>query len=494
MAYIVDVDMYAIGATLLLRASITGEESAMGTTRRQTDKPTLKKHSAAIQLHTTLTLLQRKTWNVLLWHAYHELPTKEIHCIPLLQLKRLVGYDSKDEAYLKDATVAMMQCLVEWNVLGKDGAHCWGAAVLLASVQIEHGVCSYGFAPHLRPKLYNPEMFARLDLDLQKQFTSKYALALWELCTDYLGGKRDAGETPWIALADFRQLMGIAASMYTRYKLLSQRVLTPALAEINRVSDFRVTVAYQRQGRQITALKFQMRRIVGLPGPCATPPPVSAPDDLPDVVRDLQAAGLALHEAWDIWRQGFAAVMEDVRPAGGHDDADAAFAAYVREKIHLLKRRQAAGKVVHTTGFLREAIRTNYANPEYAAEQQREARRVERQTAVAVEHTRQALTQQQAALEARRDQDLQALCDRIAAEQPEVLEQAVAWALQEVPGFHLLYQRGQTALENYRDRVAMHALLHPYFERYAPACFGAVRARYATEIAALDQPLSALHP
>src|SRR3990172_2278469 len=100
--------------------------------RQPTDRPTLKKHSAAIQLHNTLTLLQRKTWNVLLWHAYHALPTQEIHAMPFPQLMQLVGYDSKDAAYLKEATVAMMHCIVEWNMLGKDGAHVWGAAVLLA--------------------------------------------------------------------------------------------------------------------------------------------------------------------------------------------------------------------------------------------------------------------------------------------------------------------------------------------------------------------------
>ena len=38
-----------------------------------------------------------------------------------------------------------------------------------------------------------------------------------------------------------------------------------AVAEINHVSDFHVTVAYQRQGRKITALKFKVRRVQMLP-------------------------------------------------------------------------------------------------------------------------------------------------------------------------------------------------------------------------------------
>ena len=55
-------------------------------------------------------------------------------------------------------------------------------------------------------------MYARLDLNLQRRFDSKYGLALWELCADYLGSGREYGETPYIPLEAFRKLMGIAES------------------------------------------------------------------------------------------------------------------------------------------------------------------------------------------------------------------------------------------------------------------------------------------
>jgi hypothetical protein len=67
-------------------------------------------------------------------------------------------------------------------------------------------------------------MYARLDLDLQKQFGSKYALALWELCTDYLGSGREYGETPFIPLETFRKLMGIADGMYPEFMRLNEKV------------------------------------------------------------------------------------------------------------------------------------------------------------------------------------------------------------------------------------------------------------------------------
>jgi hypothetical protein len=43
----------------------------------------LIKHSAAIQIENNLTLLQRCTWNVLLYNAYDELDSREEHQIAL---------------------------------------------------------------------------------------------------------------------------------------------------------------------------------------------------------------------------------------------------------------------------------------------------------------------------------------------------------------------------------------------------------------------------
>ncbi len=208
------------------------------------------KHSAAIQIENNITLLQRRTWNALLYNAYSELETKEEHSIPVKKLARLVGYDSHDMGYLKEAALAMLRCIVQYNVLGKDGSsERWGAMALLAQVDIQKGWFTYAYSPELRRRLHNPAMYARLDLNMQKQFDSKHALALWELCADYLGSGRDYGESPFIPLAEYRKLMGIADDMYPLFKLFNKRIIKEPIAEINRVSDFLVSVNYQRSGR-----------------------------------------------------------------------------------------------------------------------------------------------------------------------------------------------------------------------------------------------------
>jgi len=215
---------------------------------------------------------------------------------------------------------------------------------------------------------------------MQKPFDSKHALALWELCADYLGSGRDYGEGPCIPLAEYRKLMGLADDMYPLFKLFKKRIIKEPIAEINRVADYGVSVNYQRSGRKVTALKFKIRRIITLPGAAAGPGKLFLAEDMPLIVRLLQDAGLSSSDAWDISQRGWTFVVDDaIRPVDPGEAPEAAFVRYIREKIHLLKRRQTSGKVDNRTGFLREAIRHHYASPEDTAEKQREADRKKQQ-------------------------------------------------------------------------------------------------------------------
>ena len=158
------------------------------------------KASPAIQIQNKMTHLQRRAWNVLLANAYDELPNRDIHRVGVAELAKSLGFSSHNEEYLKETLKALVDCTVEWNVLGKDKEQEWGVASLLASARIKDGVCTYSFAAHLRYKLYNPRIYTKLNLRLQNQFTSRYALVLWEVCFDYFDIARHQGETPFIPI------------------------------------------------------------------------------------------------------------------------------------------------------------------------------------------------------------------------------------------------------------------------------------------------------
>jgi hypothetical protein len=453
------------------------------------------KASAAIQISGKITLLQRRAWNVLLANAYDELPTKDRHTIHVVDLIRILEFNSDRDEYLKGALKALTSCNVEWDILDKDGEPDWGVAALLAGARITRGMCTYTFEPMLREKLHNPRIYARLCLSLQNKFESKYSLTLWELCTDYLGSKRDYGETPWIEIDTFRDLMGIGENEYRAFRDVNKRIIIQAIAEINHISDFRVTVEYRHKGRKVMALKFKMRRVVMLLEPVNVQDVLFPElDDTPLLVKELRDAGLSAQDALEIWQQGFKFVNDAARSADSGEDAEAAFLRYVREKIHLLKRRQAFGKVENNTGFLREAIRQNYANPEFAQERKREAVAAAQQTRKEAEKPLKRLEAQLAEMKEAQGKALDDTFRQMALESPDILETALPGIFAENAYYRKNYDHNLSVLENYRESVGLRGVMNLYLERHAPERIQAVQMQYATEIAALEEQIAALQP
>ena len=321
------------------------------------------KASPAIQIQSKMTHLQRRAWNVLLANAYDELPNRDIHRVSVVELARKLGYASHDSEHLKETLKALVDCTVEWNVLGKDKEQEWGVASLLASARIKDGVCTYSFAPHLRYKLYNPRIYTKLNLRLQNQFTSRYALILWEVCFDYFDIARHQGETPFIPIETFRELMGLEKDEYPVFKVLNRDVIKPAIQEINALTNFFVEIEPKRIGRKIGELKFRITRLKELPTVQPTQETFSFDiEDLPPIAIKLVQAGVSRKEALRIANQDWDAVDAAALPEDRED-----FAVYVEEKIGLA---QQATDVKNMGGFIVKAIWENYQDPVFQRELQ----------------------------------------------------------------------------------------------------------------------------
>ena len=214
------------------------------------------KHSAAIQVQGSVGILSRRIWNVMLANAYDHLPTQDEHTIKIKDLSDALEFDSNDHDVLRASMRELVSATVEWNTLGKDKESAWGLASLLAHVEFERGIAKYSYSPFLRRMLHNPRMYAKIKLSLQNAFRSKYSLVLFELMHDYFDGSRQEGETPWISVERFRELMGVDESQYPAFKALNQWVIRIAVDEVSTKTDIEVKVHFQRNGRQIAALKF----------------------------------------------------------------------------------------------------------------------------------------------------------------------------------------------------------------------------------------------
>ena len=324
------------------------------------------KASPAIQIQGKITHLQRRAWNVLLANAYNELPDKEIHRVSVAELAVKLGFNSNNEDYLKDALRELRACEVEWNILGKNNKEEWGVAGLLADARIVDGICRYSFSPQLRLKLHNPFMYTRLNLRLQNEFRSQYALILWEVCFDYFDVHWGQGETPFIPIETLKELLGVESNEYSEFKDLNKKVIKAAIKEINDLTDYLVEVEQKRIGRKVAELKFRIIKVKKLPVQESVFPDV---EDLQPVAVELVGAGVERKLAIQIADAEWDFIDPEKLPEpGSYPD----FLAYVSEKVEM---SMYASNVHNTAGYIVEAIRNNYQNENVRKEREIRAAR-----------------------------------------------------------------------------------------------------------------------
>jgi hypothetical protein len=212
----------------------------------------LKKHVATVHVSGELSLLERKIVNVLLLNAFDDLLTKKRHTLPVGILCTMLGFDSKNHDALKRALLKVMSTPISFDLLHDGGKTDWEASPLIAYASIKNGLCSYEYSDWLAGKLANPDIYTLININVQRQFSGGYALALYENCLRF---KRTAS-TGWISVETWRRLLGADASMYDEFKHFSAEVIKKAVKEINQVSNIVVTPEYKREARRVVQIRF----------------------------------------------------------------------------------------------------------------------------------------------------------------------------------------------------------------------------------------------
>ncbi|MDG4553153.1 MAG: replication initiation protein [Candidatus Competibacter sp.] len=313
----------------------------------------LKKHIAAIHISNRLTLTQRKASNVLLYNAYESLLTARVHRIRVKDLAEAIGFNTNNLEPLKEALKTLARTVLEWNILDENGAHEeWGATTLLAQAVIKSGYCIYAYSPDLCEKLYRPEIYALLNLSIQRKFSSGYALALYENCLRY----RRVGTTGWIPLDNLKRLLGIGETdaYYQDFRKFNDKVIKPAARQVNETSDLFLDVEYQRDRRKINAVRFhvsdnpQMLLFAQRQAALAASAEEEAADPAP---------GDPAEQAWRLRGKlvAFGLNARQIRMAlASHAPA------YLEDNIAVVERDLAAGKVHNLPAYLLAALREDY--------------------------------------------------------------------------------------------------------------------------------------
>jgi len=217
----------------------------------------VKKPVEAIQCANVFSLLQRKMYNVLLANAFGNLVSQAKHCIPIGFLCKQMGYVSHDYKTIKDQFRALRRMDIEWDVINENGNRVWTNTSPLSFARVieGEGLCEYEFTPSLIPHLIRPAQYALLNLATQAKFKSLYGLILYENCERY----KKIGKTKNFDIEQFRALMGISQTQYKEFFSLKNRVIAPAIKEVNKHAGFEVSTYYQKQGKKICKIQFSIK-------------------------------------------------------------------------------------------------------------------------------------------------------------------------------------------------------------------------------------------
>ena len=234
------------------KTQIARQEPANSATEQR-----LKKSVGAIHSSGKLTFVQRKLANVLLYSAYDNLLAKRTHTIPVSIMCAMLGWEGSNRVdYLKEAIAALQETRLEFN-LREDGQDVWESMTMLSFATIKGGLCTYRYDEALAEKLFDPAMYALINLRVQRQLDTAYALNLYE--NVYRFRNTNQGSTGEWSLQFFREIIGATASYYDDYKELNRKIIKPSIESINKETDIMVSIKTVRKLRQTVGMTFYVR-------------------------------------------------------------------------------------------------------------------------------------------------------------------------------------------------------------------------------------------
>lgn len=200
-----------------------------------------------IRAGAELSLQDRRIFNLLIENAWSEIGQDVAHKIAM---SRLRGPTHRGSERVSDSVKTLMTSLVEVPTAVNGQAAIFATQLLGETTRVidedsPHAVLIYSFPKGLRRIIQDSRYWGRIKAYVMFNFGSKYALALYEaLC---LRANLRVNEQRF-SVDEFRALLGVEPGKLPLFKNLKQRVLDPAVMEVNGLSDFTVTVEPVRDG------------------------------------------------------------------------------------------------------------------------------------------------------------------------------------------------------------------------------------------------------
>jgi hypothetical protein len=198
--------------------------------------------------HHELTLNARRAITIL-WHSAHTQGIEEgkDYSIEIDQLKPdgHKGYEMVEEAI-----EALMRTLLTVTMLdGKTRRVQFLGGNDLDAPDRSAGVLTYSFDKRLIEILKNSAVWGKIAIPVLMAFTSKYAVSLYENIAQLSNLTHKTSED--YSLEEFRNLLGVPPGKYKSFGELNQHVVKPAMAEVNALAAFGLSILPIKLGKKV---------------------------------------------------------------------------------------------------------------------------------------------------------------------------------------------------------------------------------------------------
>jgi len=202
-----------------------------------------------------ISLTQRKAYNVILQKAWNELKVDKNQTLfqfNISELKEKAGIKTTDNKRLKTDIAKLKNIDIE-NVRENGD---WSIFSLVSSARKKNDVLEVELPIQVREALIDNTYYTTLDLLILKGLERKYSVILYEMAIRY-----NKKQIPEMTINEFRILTGTdTKKSYEDFGLIRQKVLTPALEEINSYkTDIMLSYTTTTRGKKTLTIKFTVK-------------------------------------------------------------------------------------------------------------------------------------------------------------------------------------------------------------------------------------------
>jgi hypothetical protein len=229
-----------------------------------------------------LELADLKLFNYLLEKAYWHLEKRSIHEIPVRDALGYLGHSSV--ARLEASLQRLGRVNVEIDYQQDDVLHSVTCHFLSYDVsKAEKGILQYAMDPIMLKFLWEPKVYAKINMRFFQQFRTSYGAKLYEIMALF----QNRRQRTWVvSVEELREKLGVSPGQYERFDNLKKSVIDRALGEVNELATFGVSLDMVKGGRggRVVELRFSIvpreQVELGSLGPASSKKPPRDPNTL----------------------------------------------------------------------------------------------------------------------------------------------------------------------------------------------------------------------